>query len=94
MKEWIYWHETAYLLEPLHLTFIDSQNVYIDMDFAFKRIRLNGKTLKGVLYQKNILFCKTTLSNSFDTTLKDFALRRCGMWPENAEHFQVTCHNS
>ena len=34
----------------------------------------NVAEIKGVLYQKNILFCKTTLSNSFDTTLKDFAL--------------------
>ena len=31
-------------------------------------------SLKGLLYKENIFFCKTTLSNSFDTTLKDFAL--------------------
>ena len=31
--------------------------------------------VKGLSYtQKKSFFCKTTLSNSFDTTLKDFAL--------------------
>ena len=35
----------------------------------------NLHNIKGVLYKKNIFFCKTTLSNSFDTTLKDFALK-------------------
>ena len=30
--------------------------------------------LRGYSTKKNIIFCKTTLSNSFFTTLKDFAL--------------------
>ena len=32
------------------------------------------RSLRGSYTKKKHLFCKTTLSNSFDTTLKDFAL--------------------
>lgn len=34
------------LLEPLHHSFTGSQNVYIDMGYILKRIRLKGKTCK------------------------------------------------